>query len=138
MTRYFIKVRNGEACDHPIIEANFDAAFPDVDKDNLPEGFMDFVRVEQPDFSVYQKNIRCEYQLVDGVMTDVWLSDEMDGSEKLALQDERKAAWAVNGFASWAFNADSCLHEPPVAYPDDGLRYFWDEETLSWVEVPSA
>lgn len=138
MTRYFIKVRNGEAYEHPIIEENFDAVFPDVDKDNLPEGLMDFVRVEQPDFPAYRKNIRCEYQLVDGVMTDVWLSDEMDGSEKLALQDERKAAWSVNGFASWEFNADICLHEPPVAYPDDGLRYFWDEETLSWVEVPSA
>lgn len=38
-------------------------------------------------------------------------------------------------FASWTLNEDSCLWEPPVAYPDDGNMYRWDEETTSWIEV---
>jgi hypothetical protein len=38
-------------------------------------------------------------------------------------------------FASWTLNEDSCLWEPPVAYPTDGKVYRWDEETTNWVEV---
>jgi len=38
-------------------------------------------------------------------------------------------------FASWTLNDDTCLWEAPVAYPDDGERYKWDEETTSWVAV---
>jgi len=39
-------------------------------------------------------------------------------------------------FASWTLNETSCLWEPPVAYPDDGKMYRWDEDTTNWVEVP--
>ena len=38
-------------------------------------------------------------------------------------------------YASWNLNETSCLWESPVAYPDDGNRYTWDEATTSWVEV---
>jgi len=39
-------------------------------------------------------------------------------------------------YASWTLNEDSCLWEAPVAYPDDGGRYVWNEETTSWDAVP--
>ncbi len=38
-------------------------------------------------------------------------------------------------YASWLLNEDTCLWDAPVAYPDDGKRYSWDEATTSWVEV---
>jgi hypothetical protein len=38
-------------------------------------------------------------------------------------------------YASWTLNDDTCLWEAPVAKPDDGERYKWDEETTSWVLV---
>jgi len=38
-------------------------------------------------------------------------------------------------FASWTLNETSCLWEAPVAYPDDGKMYQWDEDTTNWVEV---
>ena len=38
-------------------------------------------------------------------------------------------------FASWTLNEDSCLWEPPVAYPTDGKIYRWDEDATNWVEV---
>lgn len=38
-------------------------------------------------------------------------------------------------FASWTLNEDTCLWNPPVAYPDDGETYEWNEETTSWIEV---
>jgi hypothetical protein len=38
-------------------------------------------------------------------------------------------------YASWTLNEDTCLWDAPVAYPDDGNRYTWDEATTNWVEV---
>ena len=38
-------------------------------------------------------------------------------------------------FASWTLNEDTCLWDAPVAYPDDGKQYTWDEATTNWVEV---
>jgi len=35
-------------------------------------------------------------------------------------------------FDSWTLNEDTCLWEPPVAYPDDGQGYVWNEDTTSW------
>ena len=38
-------------------------------------------------------------------------------------------------FASWTLNDGTCLWDCPVAYPDDGKRYNWNEQTTSWIEV---
>jgi hypothetical protein len=38
-------------------------------------------------------------------------------------------------FASWVLNEDTCLWNAPVAMPDDGKIYTWNETTTSWVEV---
>jgi len=35
-------------------------------------------------------------------------------------------------FASWTLNETSCLWEAPIAYPDDGEVYSWNEESQSW------
>jgi len=51
--------------------------------------------------------------------------------------DEDKDAFiAPQPFNSWTLNEDTCLWEAPSAYPDDGKRYEWNEETTSWVELP--
>jgi len=36
-------------------------------------------------------------------------------------------------YASWTLNDDTCLWEAPVARPDDGQLYTWDELSTSWV-----
>ena len=38
-------------------------------------------------------------------------------------------------FNSWTLNEDSCLWDSPVAYPEDGKLYKWNEEILNWEEV---
>jgi len=38
-------------------------------------------------------------------------------------------------FNSWLLDEDTCLWNAPVAYPDDGGRYTWDEDTTNWVAV---
>ena len=35
-------------------------------------------------------------------------------------------------YLSWTLNEDTCLWECPVAYPDDGNMYNWNEETQAW------
>lgn len=40
-------------------------------------------------------------------------------------------------FASWVLNEDTCLWDAPVAMPDDGKFYKWDEATTNWVEIPA-
>ena len=36
-------------------------------------------------------------------------------------------------FPSWTLNTATWYWQAPVAYPDDGGRYNWDEQTLTWV-----
>ena len=38
-------------------------------------------------------------------------------------------------YPSWVLNETTCLWDAPVAYPDDGLLYNWDEASQSWQEV---
>jgi len=38
-------------------------------------------------------------------------------------------------YNSWTLNNTTCLWESPVAYPDDGKLYTWDESNLQWVEI---
>ncbi len=48
---------------------------------------------------------------------------------------QRDAFIPPQPFASWALNESTCLWDSPVAYPDDGNLYNWNEETKSWVKV---
>lgn len=38
-------------------------------------------------------------------------------------------------YNSWTLNETTCLWEAPIAMPDDGKMYSWDEETTSWTEI---
>jgi hypothetical protein len=48
---------------------------------------------------------------------------------------ERDAFIPPKPFASWVLNEDTCLWDAPVAMPDDGGMYQWNESTTSWVAV---
>ena len=50
---------------------------------------------------------------------------------------DRDAFIPPKPFDSWVLNDDTCVWDAPVAYPDDGQAYSWDEDTTSWVLVPS-
>ena len=45
----------------------------------------------------------------------------------------RDAFYAPQPFESWTLNEDTCLWESPVAIPEDGNSYLWDEETKNWI-----
>ena len=45
---------------------------------------------------------------------------------------QRDAFIAPKPFNSWVLNEESCLWEAPIAMPEDGNMYSWNELTLSW------
>jgi hypothetical protein len=47
----------------------------------------------------------------------------------------RDAFIAPKPFESWTLNDTSCLWEAPVAFPDDGKEYIWNESITNWTEV---
>jgi hypothetical protein len=40
-------------------------------------------------------------------------------------------------YPSWLLDEDTCLWEAPVPHPNDGKLYNWNEDTVSWVELPT-
>ena len=48
---------------------------------------------------------------------------------------QRDAFIPPKPYPSWLLNEQTCLWDPPVAMPQDGNRYQWDEATTSWVEL---
>ena len=51
---------------------------------------------------------------------------------------DRDAFIPPKPFDSWVLNDDTCVWDAPVAYPDDGQVYSWNEDTLSWDVVEEA
>ena len=43
--------------------------------------------------------------------------------------------YAPQPFPSWTKDEDTYLWEAPVAHPNDGKRYTWNEDILNWEEV---
>lgn len=46
--------------------------------------------------------------------------------------EERDAFIPPKRYNSWILNEDTCQWEPPTSAPEDGNRYNWNEEILSW------
>ena len=47
----------------------------------------------------------------------------------------RDAFYQPQPFASWTLDDDTCVWNAPVAYPDDGKMYDWDEDNTEWKEL---
>jgi len=39
-------------------------------------------------------------------------------------------------YLSWIWSVELSCWISPVEPPDDGKKYYWDEETISWKEIP--
>jgi hypothetical protein len=55
----------------------------------------------------------------------------------MTYDENRDAFYDPQPHASWSLNEESCIWEAPVARPDDGKLYNWDEDSLSWIEIPT-
>lgn len=48
---------------------------------------------------------------------------------------ENDAFYSPQPYSSWTLNDTTYLWEAPVAMPDDGNTYQWNEETTTWVTI---
>ena len=131
----FIRVRDGQPFEHPILDENFRAAFPNIDTNNLPSGFARFERVEAPVLNPYEIYEGVSYELFGSVYRDVHHVRTMTEQEKVSKQDAAKASWVETGFSSWLFDEATCSFVPPVPRPEKGEFYQWDEDALAWVAL---
>lgn len=38
----------------------------------------------------------------------------------------------TKAYSSWTLNEETCLYQPPIPRPIDGLYYIWNDETIAW------
>lgn len=96
----YIRIRDGQPFEHPIMEDNFFQAFPDVDVNNLPSDFAKFVRLPCPNAAnTFEKDV-VSYEWINGMVQDVWSVVPMTTEEReekfSAMRDEANAFVAKN------------------------------------------
>lgn len=71
-----------------------------------------------------------------------WIETKEDGSIRknyagigYTYDETRNAFIPPKQYESWTLNEDTCKWECPVAYPDDGNMYTWNETDQTWDEV---
>lgn len=66
---------------------------------------------------------------------------EPDGGEPLrknfagigmTYDSDKDAFISVKPHSSWVLDEETCLWRPSIPMPNDGNRYFWDEEKQTW------
>ena len=70
---------------------------------------------------------------------DTWKQTSYNGNIRknfagigFSYDQTRDAFIPPKPFDSWILDEDTCLWEAPVAYPDDGQQYTWNESTKQW------
>ena len=69
----------------------------------------------------------------------LWIQTSYNGSFRknyagigFQYDKTRDAFIAPKPYPSWILNETTCRWEAPVAYPDDGKLYLWNEENERW------
>ena len=93
---------------------------------------------------VEQENIGIEF-LTNLHGWAVWKQTSYNGNFRknhagigYTYDEDRDAFIPIKPYNSWILNEDTCLWEAPIAYPDDGKIYLWNEETTSWDLVDNS
>lgn len=55
-------------------------------------------------------------------------------TEQEWLQRKHDEFYARQPYSSWIWNAETFVWSSPIPYPEDGKSYYWDENTVSWLE----
>ena len=56
----------------------------------------------------------------------------------MTYDEDRDAFIQPKPFNSWTLNEETCIWEAPVAYPNDGQRYSWNEENQTWQVIDNS
>lgn len=138
MENLYIKYDGAGFVDHPMLESNLLQVYPDIDLNNLPHGLAKFNRVEKPACGPYEVVVPAEggvyaWEEVGKVAKDLWVIRPMTLDEKHIKIALVQLDWSRGpAFPSWTFDESTCRYNPPVAMPQDGKPYKWNEDTESW------
>jgi hypothetical protein len=127
--KLFIKVKDGEPVDHPIIEENFIQAFPDIDIENLPPEFAKFIRVERPETARFEVYEGLTYEWNGWAFADVHHVRPMNGVERTEAIERIKASRPNE---SWTWDEENIRWVRPQRPTESGPWRF-DRVTLDWV-----
>jgi hypothetical protein len=135
--RCFIRIKNGQPFEHPVVESNFRMAFPEIDVDNLPEDWAPFNRMEQPfDLlkGLFQKPV-CTYTLSSDGITwqDTWNAEDISDDEKnkIILHYQNNPPGP-----NQTFDPATLGWSPTPIKPADEKTYLWKIDIGEWVVVP--
>ena len=74
-----------------------------------------------------------------------WVQTSYNGSFRknyagidYVYDETRDAFIPIKPFESWVLDEETCLWKTPLDYPSDDKVYYWDEPTVSWVEIEPA
>ena len=83
-------------------------------------------------------NFRKNYAIIGGIydpIRDAFIAPKPSND---AFFVESTCRWIMpKPFPSWNLNENIGFWVAPIPYPTDGKEYYWDEATLSWIEVPT-
>lgn len=128
----YLKIENGQPVGHPVQQDNLVHAFPDIDINNLPDGWVNFTRVQPPTPGIFQKvNDWGTYAEINGVWQDSWVVTDMTQEEKESIISSYKAN---PPFPNAILNETTLLWDKPEK-PTDGQNYLWNPLTFTWTVV---
>jgi hypothetical protein len=94
-----------------------------------------------------------ETETIDGLDTETWYGNFRQQVCKrtsynsnirknyagigFAYDSERDAFIPPKPYDSWLLDEETCRWNPPITYPDDGVKYFWNEADLAWELLPT-
>ena len=71
--------------------------------------------------------------------SSLWVETSYSGSFRknyagvgYTYDQTRNAFIPPKPYTSWTLIEDTCLWEAPIAYPNNGKKYSWNEENLRW------
>ena len=132
---------SGNCVNHPILLDNFLEAFPETDLsgDNPPEGYAWFVRKIYSPKTFFPDGIPEGYKKDERYIKTSDNTFEDDFYLRPMTQEEKDIRYESflrrKPFPSWVADSENKKWNPPVPAPQDGNRYYWDEETISWIKL---
>ena len=106
--KLFIRIKDGQPFEHPIMEDNFRQAFPHIDTENLPAEFMNYIlEPYTADVSILKKLVYT-YEIVGDVVKTKYAVVNKTEEE---LNEERKR------YRRWRENFEEECSKSPLDIP---------------------
>ena len=107
------------------------------------EDVVDLEKIYTEDFGKVHK--RTSYNTRGGIHYDPETNEPSSDQSKAfrknyagigyTYDETRDAFIPPQPYSSWTLNETTCLWDSPVAYPDDGNMYQWNEDKQTWDEI---